>query len=209
MTFSAPPFWRAGAPLILASASRVRLALLKNAGVSVESRPSAVDERAIDAPLRRAGADAGVIARVLASAKALAVSRAAPGRWVLGADQTLALDGAIFDKAADAQEARAALRRLSGRTHHLISAAALAVDGHVVCEVQDRAALTMRGFDDAFLARYVDAMGDAIRDSVGGYAIEGLGAQLFARVDGDWPCVLGLPLFAVLDVLRRRGLLEG
>jgi septum formation protein len=199
------PLWLAAAPLVLASRSAVRRTLLEAAGVAVEVCPADVDERGLEAgaPLQAPVA----IAAMLAREKALVVDRAKPGRLILGADQTLSLDGARFAKPADRAAARAQLRALSGRTHELYSAIAFVQDAMVLFEYVGVARLTMRALSDQFLDAYLDAVGDAATASVGAYQIEGLGVQLFERIDGDYFTVLGLPLTQALEFLRRQGCL--
>jgi septum formation protein len=198
--------WPGAAPLILASRSSARRALLEGAGVAVEVLPADVDERGLEAksPLQAPVA----IATLLAREKALATARHRRGRLVLGADQILSLEGRRFAKPADRSAARAQLRALSGRTHELYSAIAFAEDATVQFEHVAVARLTMRPLSDRFLETYLDAVGGAATASVGAYQLEGLGIQLFERVDGDYFTVLGLPLMTVLDFLRRRGCLE-
>ena len=198
--------WLAGAPLILASRSNVRRALLEGAGVPVEVQPADVDERALEAqaPLQAPVA----VAALLAREKALAIARRHAGRLVLGADQILSLEGRRFTKPADRSSAYAQLRTLSGRTHELYSAIAFAEDATVLFEHVAVARLTMRTLSDRFLQSYLDAVGEAATMSVGAYQLEGLGIQLFERLDGDYFTVLGLPLMTALDFLRRRGCLQ-
>jgi septum formation protein len=141
----------------------------------------------------------------LARQKALVVAGLRPARLVLGADQVLALDAKLFTKPADRAAARTQLRALSGRTHELHSAIAFVRDGAVVFEHVGTARLTMRSFSDRFLDAYLDAIGSAATASVGAYQIEGPGLQLFERIEGDYFTVLGLPLLAALDFLRRYG----
>jgi septum formation protein len=195
--------WLAAYPLVLASRSASRRALLQAAGIAVELHPADLDERSVEA--RAASADAGRIAAYLAGAKALAVAGQRAGRLVLGADQTLALDGKRFSKPSDRAAARAQLRALSGRTHRLHSAIAFAQDSSVLFEHVAEARLTMRRLSDRFIDLYLDAVGDAATTSVGGYQIEGQGIQLFERLDGDYFTILGLPLLPTLDFLRQRG----
>ena len=190
---------------MLASRSAARRALLEAAGVPIEPRPADLDERALEADA--AAADPAAIAGHLARAKASTVARLLSGRLVLGADQTLALDGERFAKPADRAAARLQLRALSGRTHQLHSAIAFAQDSSVLFEYAGMARLTMRRLSDRFIDLYLDAVGDAAMSSVGGYQIEGLGIQLFERVEGDYFTILGLPLMAALDFLRQRGCL--
>ena len=197
--------WLAPAPLVLASRSAARRALLEAAGVPVELRPADLDERALEAG---AGApDPPAIAVLLARQKACFVSKAYPGRLVLGADQTLAFGGKPFSKSPDRPAARAQLQALRGRSHELHAAIAFVQDGAVVFEHLETARLTMRSFSDAFLDRYLETVGEGALTSVGGYQLEGLGIQLFERIDGDYFTILGLPLLPALEVLRQRGCL--
>jgi septum formation protein len=197
------PFWRESAPLILASKSAGRRQALLHSGIPFEAIAVDVDERAIESRLE--GADADAIALTLARAKALAIS--AKGRLVLGADQVASCEGKIFGKPANLREAEALLRFLSGRRHRLHSAIALMRDGAVIFETVGIAGLTMRDLSDAFIAAYLAAVGDNALTSAGAYQIEGLGAQLFSRVEGDHWTIMGLPLLALLEALRREGAL--
>jgi septum formation protein len=199
------PLWLAAAPLVLASRSAVRRTLLEAAGVPVETCPADIDERGVEAgaPLKAPVA----IAALLAREKASIIAGRNRGRLVLGADQTLSLDGRRFTKPADRAAARAQLRALSGRTHELYSAIAFVRDDVVLFEHVGVARLTMRTVSDRFLDDYLDAVGDAATASVGAYQLEGAGIQLFERLDDDYFTVLGLPLLTALDFLRRHGCL--
>ncbi len=197
--------WLAAQPLVLASRSKARQMLLSAAGVPVEVRPADIDERGLEAAA--APAAPGAIAGLLARAKASAAAAICPGRLTLGADQTLALGTACFAKPADLAGARAQLAAMRGRTHELHSGIAFVKDGTVLFEDVAVARLTMRAFSDRFLDHYLAMVGEAATTSVGGYQVEGPGAQLFERIDGDYFTVLGLPLFPALDFLRRQGLL--
>lgn len=199
------PLWLAASPLLLASKSKVRRSLLVAAGIPIEVRPAELDERAVEADART-DEPSGVAAH-LAREKAVLVGRSNPGRLVLGADQILALEGKRFSKPPDAAAARAQLSALSGRTHSLHSAVACVQSGAVVFEHVSVARLTMRTLSGRFLDAYVAAAGEAALESVGAYQLEGLGSQLFKRVEGDYFAVLGLPLLQVLDFLRRQGCL--
>jgi septum formation protein len=199
------PLWLASRPLVLASKSAARRALLEAAGVEIEIKPAFIDERAVEASAGMAGA--GEVAALLAREKARAAAAVSPNRIVLGADQTLALGERRFSKAADRSGAHEQLRALRGRTHTLHSAVAVAQAGAVVFEHVDAAHLTMRAFSDGFLESYLDTVGDAALASVGGYQLEGAGIQLFERVEGDHFTVLGLPLLPLLAFLRQSGLL--
>jgi septum formation protein len=187
--------------LVLASTSEIRRRLLANAGVAVAVVAPPVDEAAIrrdlaaDLPVAR-------VAETLAEAKARSVSVDRPDDHVIGADQILVLDDVIFAKPADLAEARRHLASLRGKTHRLITAAVVLRGGTPLATITDSANLTMRHFDDAFLDRYLAAAGPDVIRSVGAYRLEELGAQLFDRIDGDYFTILGLPLLALLSVLR-------
>lgn len=199
--------WIAHRPLILASTSRTRHALVEAAGIVAETRAPGVDERAIEEPFRASGAPIEDLALILAREKALAVSQGEPGRYVLGADQTLECEGVQFNKPTDTERAKVQIAALSGRTHHLHSAAAVAYNGEVVFQTVATADLTMRTLSEDFIARYVAEVGDAVLSSVGGYQIESIGVQLFSRISGDHFTILGLPLLSVMDYFREKNLL--
>lgn|SRR5208282_1986746 len=199
------PLWLASDPLVLASRSAVRRTLLEAAGVPVDVHPADIDERSLKTGVTSETAT-GIAAR-LARQKASVVAGLHPGRLVLGADQTLALDARLFTKPADRAAARTQLRALSGRSHELHSAIAFAQDATVLFEYVGTARLTMRSFSNRFLDLYLEAVGSAATASVGAYQIEGPGIQLFERVEGDYFTILGLPLMAALDFLRRHGCL--
>ena len=199
------PLWLIDKPLVLASKSAVRHALLRDAGIPVEVAPADIDERAIEQ--RADTSDAGDIAALLAREKARAIATRLPGRLVLGADQTLALGARRFSKPRDLAAASDQLKALRGRTHELHTAIALLREGAVVFEHREVARLTMRAFSDAFLAGYLEVMGSAVTTSVGGYQLEKSGIQLFERIEGDHFVILGLPLLALLQCLRQSGCL--
>ena len=199
--------WLADQPLVLASKSGSRRALLQGAAIPIEVLAADIDERGIEA---RAGlADPGAVAGLLAREKAIATSALQPGRLVIGADQTLALGQRRFSKPADRAAAREQLKALRGQTHALHSAVAIVRNGKPVFEHCAVARLTMRAFSDSFLEAYLDAAGNAVTTSVGAYQVEGLGVQLFDRIEGDHSTILGLPLLPVLEALRREGVLSG
>ena len=182
--------------------------MLQDAGVSFDAVEAELDEEAAKGGLWGAGFDARGVAEELAQLKALSV-RAGPGDLVLGCDQTLERDdGTLLGKPASVDEARGQLQSLRGATHQLHSAAVIAEGGEAVWWGSETASLTMRPFTDAFLETYLDREWDHIRWSVGGYMIEGPGAQLFERIEGSHFAVLGLPLFPLLSYLRERGLLQ-
>ena len=193
-------------PLILASKSAARQAMLTNAGVSFSVRVADVDEDAVKTT--RDPADPAGLAVELARIKALAVSRHHPGAWVLGADQTLAFRGGLVSKAGSLAVARERLTAMRGRLHHLHSGAALVRNGQIVWSGVDTATMRVRDFSDAFLDAYLAAEGEGLLACVGSYRLEGMGSQLFEAVEGDYFTVLGLPLWPVLAELRRVGILR-
>jgi septum formation protein len=193
--------------LILASGSAARRQMLSAAGLTFEVATPRVDEEAVKASLRADGLAPRDQAGALAEIKALSVSRSGSA-FVVGADQMLALGGEVFDKPKNAEEARRQLQHLRGQTHALITAAVVACDGAVIWRHIDTPKLRMRAFSDGFLDEYLAQAGDAVLHSVGAYQLEGLGAQLFERVEGDYFSVLGLPLLPLLSFLREHSVVR-
>lgn len=193
--------------LILASASSARRALLTNAGLSFDVMPANIDEAAIKNASRASDPAIATraIAGTLAVQKARQVSMQHPKALVIGADQVLSCGDEIHSKASNIAEARTVLRTLRGRQHELISAAALARNGELLWQTESAAQLTMRDFSEAFLEDYLARAGAVILDCVGCYELEGLGIQLFEKIEGDYFTVLGLPLVPLLAEMRRRG----
>jgi septum formation protein len=197
--------WRGKTPLILASQSRARQALLTQAGIDFKAVPAELDERALQ---QTSGLSApGEIAAHLARAKALAVSSRQPGGYVVGADQTLALGTRLFSKPAGRAQAAEQLRALAGRSHELYSAVAVARDREILFEGVATARMTMRRLGEAEIETYLDHAGEAVTTSVGAYQLEGLGVHLFERIEGDHFTILGLPLLPLLAFLRSERLL--
>jgi septum formation protein len=192
--------------LILASKSKSRAAVLTAAGLDFTQIGAGVDEDALKEALRAEGAGVPRQADLLAETKALKVSISHPG-VVLGCDQMLDLDGQGLDKVSTREEARAVLMRLRGKTHILQSAIVACVEGAAVWRHLAQPRLRMRNFSDAFLDSYLDAIGDTAFESVGCYQIEGRGAQLFDRIEGDLFSIMGMPLLPLLQWLRDRGTL--
>jgi septum formation protein len=191
--------------LVLASASASRARLLTSAGIEITIDPAMIDENQLKCDSRNNARDADETALLLAEAKARAVTPRHPGALVLGADQMLDCDGEWFDKPTDLVDARRQLLALNGRQHRLITAAVVMRDDTVLWRVVERPVLTMRRFSEAFLERYLHAMGERVLATVGGYELEGLGAQLMARIEGDYFAILGLPLLPLLGFLRGEG----
>ena len=197
--------WRGKDPLILASQSRARQMLLANAGIDFQAVPADIDERTVQ---QSSGLSApGEIAGLLAREKALAVSLHQPGKYVVGADQILALEDRLFSKPSGRAAAAEQLRDLAGRRHELHSAVAVARDGKIVFEDISVARMTMRQLSGAEIGAYLDEAGEAVSSSVGAYQLEGLGVHLFERIDGDHFTILGLPLLPLLAFLRSERLL--
>jgi septum formation protein len=192
-------------PLVLASKSPARAALLAGAGLAFDTAAPGVDEAAAKAALLADGTGPREIADALAELKALRVSRKRPGALVVGADQTLDLDGVLVDKAPDLAAARERLRSLRGRSHVLHAAVVVALDGQPIWRELKSARLHMRDFSDDYLDAYLGREGAHALGSVGCYRLEGEGVQLFDRIDGDYFTILGLPMLGLLDLLRRYG----
>ncbi len=198
--------WLGKDPLILASQSPARKMLLANAGISFEAVPADIDERSLQ---KNSGLSApGEIAGLLAREKACFVSSKNPGRYVIGADQTLALGSRLFSKPAGRAQAADQLRLLAGGTHELHSAVAVARDGKIMFSDVSVARMTMRRLDESAIEAYLDQAGQAVTTSVGAYQLEGLGVHLFERIEGDHFTILGLPLLPLLAFLRGEGLLN-
>ncbi|WP_417595593.1 Maf family protein [Parasphingorhabdus sp.] len=195
-------------PLILASKSQARRAMLTAAGVRVEAIAPNVDEDALKEGLKSEGVTARNLADALAEAKAVRLSQRIGDGMVLGADQVLALeDGRMLDKPSNPADAIAHLKLLSGRKHKLFSAAVIAEQGIAVWRHIDIATLSVRSLSDAFIEHYVESEWDNIRHCVGCYEIEGRGVQLFSAISGSQFTIMGLPLLHLLDYLRIRGIL--
>jgi len=197
--------WRGKDPLVLASQSRARRMLLGNAGLAFEAVPADIDERVVQ---EKSGLlKPGEIAALLAQEKALFISAKIPDRYVIGADQTLALGQRLFSKPAGRVQAAEQLRALAGNTHELHSAVAVARGGKVLFSDVSVARMTMRQLSGDEIRTYLDTAGDRVTTSVGAYQLEGLGVHLFERIDGDHFTILGLPLLPLLAFLRGQGLL--
>jgi septum formation protein len=204
-------FLQAGRPpLILASTSKSRARILEATGLAFIVEPPGLDESV----MRQAVSGEGSLtphdaAEVLARAKAEAVSDLARKAYVIGGDQVLALGKTIFSKPDSMEAARRQLLDLSGKTHNLHTAVAVATNGETIWADTQIATLTMRKLSPEFIGRYLAAAGEEVLSSVGAYQLESLGALLFEKIDGDYFSILGLPLIPLLDTLRREGVIEG
>jgi len=203
-------FLQAGRPpLILASASKPRTRILEAAGLAFIVEPPGLDEGV----MRQAVSGEKVlnphdVAEVLARAKAEAVSDLAPKAYVIGGDQVLARGDTILSKPDNMETARRQLLDLSGKSHTLHTAVAVATNGETIWAETTVATLTMRKLSPEFIGRYLAAAGEEVLSSVGAYQIESIGVQLFDKIDGDYFSILGLPLIPLLDTLRREGVIE-
>jgi septum formation protein len=202
-------FWRPSEPLILASRSRGRQLVLQQTAIPFRASPADIDERALEREVLQGGGDADTVTAALARAKALAISRAQPASFVLGADQAASCEGRLFGKPVDFAAAARQLEYLAGRKHRLHSAIALARGGAILYETVVHADLILRPLSAAFIQRYLAAVGEAALTSAGAYQVEGLGAHLFEAVIGDQWTIMGLPLLPLLAALRRQGALLG
>ncbi|MBX5136138.1 Maf-like protein [Rhizobium lentis] len=194
--------------LILASSSPFRRMLMENAGLSFEAHPAEIDERAVEAPLEKAGAKPDTVACILAKAKAEDVSARFPEALVIGSDQTMSLGDRVFHKPKDMADAANHLRALSATTHRLNSAIAIVRDGAVLWEHIGHAELTMRSLTEDFIARHLARVGKRALSSVGAYQLEGEGVQLFEKIEGDYFTILGLPMLPLLGKLREFGAID-
>ena len=194
--------------LLLASRSATRSRLLRAAGVPFEIRASDVDEGPLRSRLEASGASAEEAALTLARAKAKQIARLEPEETlVLGCDQILVFRSRFAGRPPDLEAARRQLLELRGARHELVSAAVLLREGVECWHTAVTARLWMRPFSDRFLDAYLAALGDRVTASVGGYELEGVGVQLFSRIEGDFFAILGLPLLPLLEALRREGYL--
>ncbi|WFU01791.1 Maf-like protein [Rhizobium sp. CB3171] len=197
------------APLILASSSPFRRMLMQNAGLHFQAVAAQIDERAIEAPLEKDGAGPDAVALVLAKAKAKEVSDRFPDSLVIGSDQTMSLGDEVFHKPKTMADAENHLRTLSGKTHRLNSAIALARNGDIIWEHVSHAELTMRDFSADFVHRHLSRVGEKALSSVGAYQLEAEGIQLFSKIDGDYFTIVGLPMLPLLQQLRELGVIDG
>lgn len=195
-----------GPPVTLASTSSARQAILRNAGVVFTAVGSGVDEESAKAGLLAEGASPREVADALAELKAFKVSTKRPG-LVIGSDQTLELDGVLFDKVDTVEAARERLIQLRGKVHKLHSAVVVARDGRPIWRVVETARLSVRPFSDAWLDGYLERNAPDVLSSVGCYFLEGEGVQMFDRIDGDYFSILGLPIVGLFDFLRLHGAL--
>lgn len=194
--------------LILASASQARAQILRDAGLSFDTHPADIDEDDVKSRMTADGAAPRSIAEELAKQKALHISQIDSDAHVLGADQILVLESELLSKAPTVADARAQLLQLRGKQHSLITSSAIARGDAVVWSHTDIAHLSVRDFSDQFLQSYISEAGEALTGSVGCYHLEGMGAQLFDRIDGDYFSILGLPLLELLGFLRGEGILQ-
>lgn len=196
-------------PLVLASASAARRAVLEGAGLHFEALPAAVDEAAIKEAAQAEGIAAADAAIILAEAKAERIGRRHPEALVIGCDQLLVCEGRWFDKPPDLAAARAQLLALRGRRHELVTAVVCHRHGSRIWQHVATPRLAMRDFSDAFLDAYLAMEGERVTTSVGAYRLEGPGVHLFASVQGEHAAILGIPLLPLLGFLRQHGVLAG
>jgi septum formation protein len=203
--FSVMTIWLGKDPLIVASQSRARKMLLANAGIDFEAFPADIDERAVQ---KDSGLTApGEIASLLAREKALFVSSRNPERYIIGADQTLALGNRLLSKPSGRAQAAEQLQALAGNTHELHSAVAVVREGKILFSEVTVARMSMRALGEAEIGAYLDLAGEVVTSSVGAYQLEGLGVHLFECIEGDHFTILGLPLLPLLTFLRGERLL--
>ncbi len=195
--------------LVLASSSPFRRMLMENAGLTFEARAAEIDERAIEAKLEAREAKPEQVAIELARVKALDVSRRCADALVIGSDQTMSLGPRVYHKPKDIEEARRHVLSLSGKTHRLNSAIAIARGGTILWDHVSHADLTVRPLSREFVDAYVERCGNKLLGSVGAYQLEGEGIHLFSEIRGDYFTILGLPMLPLLAKLRDLGAIDG
>ena len=195
--------WDKKIDLILASASKIRLKLLKNAGLNPRCHAVDLDEEALKKQYLNDHFSPEKICRLLAKAKAEAIMPENNKGMILGCDQILVCENAIFNKPKNRSETRKTLQKLSGKNHHLISSACLISEQKVYAELNDVASLTMHPLHTRDIENYLDRAGENVMESVGGYHFEGIGIRLFKEVEGDYFTILGLPLIQILNALKN------
>ncbi|MEL7109081.1 MAG: Maf family protein [Pseudomonadota bacterium] len=195
------------ANIVLASGSASRRSLLAGAGVQAQSIKPNVDEESAKTGMRADGLSVTNQAMQLAEMKAVKVSSQVEG-LIIGGDQMLNLDGEAFDKPINLEGAEKHLKKLSGKTHTLETAIVIAENGVPVWRHLERPKLTVRTLSDVFIKSYIKSCGPPLLTTVGAYQLEGMGAQIFSKIEGDYFSILGLPLLPLLDYLRVRGVLE-
>ena len=200
--------WIPSEPLVLASRSLARQTLLASAQIRFETEPADIDERAIENMHLKSGRDSAEIPVLLARKKALAVSIRRPGRYILGADQTLFCDGRIFSKPDSRAKAAEQIGQMSGKWHELRSAAVLVLDDQILTTCASTARIKLRRLSNDAIDRYLSIAGKSVEGCVGSYQLEGTGVHLFEQVDGDYWTILGLPLLQLCEAMRSRGLLQ-
>lgn len=203
-----PNLWLLPRPLVLASKSQARRSLLAAAGLPFEGMDADIDERQVEAPARAEGLGGEAIAALLAREKAMKISRELPDRLVLGADQTLSIEGRFLTKPENRDSARRQLIEMSRKTHTLHAAICLVRDGEVVATTCAEAHMTCRAYTPEFVDCYLDLAGESVLNNVGGYAVEGLGMHLFDKIVGEQSTILGLPMLHLLGLLRDCGAVE-
>jgi septum formation protein len=196
-------------PIILASNSRFRAELLKNAGIEFTTNSASIDERVIEQPLLEANLGPADIAQVLAEAKAVDVSSRNPNALIIGCDQTLSMNDNMFHKPADMKQARQHLLNFSGKTHQLNSAVAFVFNQQTIWRHVSIANMTMRKLSPEYIGRYLAQAGQSVLGSVGAYQLEGTGVQLFEQIEGDYFTIIGLSLLPTLSELRSLKVIDG
>ena len=180
--------------------------MLRAAGIDVTAIPARIDEEAVRESMAAESASPRETADLLAELKARHVSSMHRDALVIGADQILVCEGRPYAKPQDRNEAAKHLAAFSGKTHTLVTAVCAARGGEIIWRVLETPNLAMRPLSAEFIDRYLDAAGEAVLGSVGVYHLEGVGAQLFTKIEGDYFSILGMPLFPLLDFLRRHSI---
>ncbi len=189
--------------IILASKSKVRKKILEQHNIKCEVKPSHVDEEAVKKSLDKQNASPEIISKNLAELKSNKISQKFPESFVIGADSVIDLEGKVLSKPDDRKEAMKILKSLNGKTHYLISSVCISKNGGMIWNYTDKAALTMKEMANEELELYLSKISDDDLFAYNVYQIEGLGRNLFSKIEGDENTIMGLPVEKIKEYLSN------